>query len=78
MPIRLSCNGCHYRLDHVTANDMRHAKANGGGGQAARAYGPARLSDPVKVGYADPSYFARAFRKYAGLPPQAYRSRSFG
>jgi|GEM_PF-994152 len=31
-----------------------------------------------KVGYADPSYFARAFRRYAGLPPQAYRSRSFG
>ena len=28
-----------------------------------------------RVGYADPLYFSRAFKRHAGEPPMAYRER---
>jgi AraC-like DNA-binding protein len=38
--------------------------------------GPTPLAEiSLALGYADPSAFTRAFRKWSGVPPQAWRDR---
>jgi AraC-like DNA-binding protein len=31
------------------------------------------MGSPSAVGYTDPSYFSRAFRRWAGVTPRSYR-----
>lgn len=59
-------------IDYVTTIRMNHAKKE--------------MKDPSKslkeicysVGYKDPNYFSRAFKKYTGLSPTEYRSITQG
>ncbi|MFS0863059.1 response regulator transcription factor [Fredinandcohnia sp. 179-A 10B2 NHS] len=59
-------------IDYVTTIRMNHAKKE--------------MKDPTKslkeicysVGYKDPNYFSRAFKKYTGLSPTEYRSITQG
>ncbi|WP_334075122.1 response regulator transcription factor [Paenibacillus sp. A14] len=56
-------------LDYITYTRMRRAKE-------LLAEGNVKLADIAeKVGYTDPSYFGKSFKKYYGMPPSEFEQR---